>query len=147
MDQPECLCQFSWVPSHILAACHVVAWATPGKGGAAKVTAESEIKHKSHVCEMFLGANTIRKAKIREWPAPQAGIELAPFCNICWLSATRPEPSLNVMAMIWIPFTCKSTTSLIVEGPAHGCFWAELGTTLIMPFILGIDVAVLGRLT
>jgi hypothetical protein len=51
------------------------------------------------------------------------------------------------MAMIWIPFTCESATALIVEGPAHGRLWAELGTALIMPFILGIDVTVLGRPT
>lgn len=51
------------------------------------------------------------------------------------------------MAIIWIPFACESATALTVEDPAHGSFWAELRAALIMPFTLGIDVAVLGRLT
>mmetsp|Transcript_6703 Transcript_6703/g.17092 ORF Transcript_6703/g.17092 Transcript_6703/m.17092 type:complete len:330 (+) Transcript_6703:1552-2541(+) len=110
----------------------------------AVVAAEGQVEREAHVLEVVRAADPRLEAEVGEGLAPGAGLR-ALHRDVRGLQAIRPEPGADVPGL-GVPLGGVGAAALRVEARAHGVLRPALRAALVVPLVVRIDVAIVGRL-
>mmetsp|Transcript_31445 Transcript_31445/g.70802 ORF Transcript_31445/g.70802 Transcript_31445/m.70802 type:complete len:220 (-) Transcript_31445:393-1052(-) len=127
-----------------LLACHVVVLGTrSGECGAPQPSTEVQVDDKTQLGEVVWGTLLRLQVEVRIRRAPRVWRRPA-LPNISGLRACGPEPCADI-SRFGAQFAGVGATAPSVEACTNGVLRALLGTSLILPLVLRLPVAVCRR--